>query len=208
MKGVQKNIIPFFHPRKIDNKNFFARNKEILGKGWFTNAGKNVLELEHKIAKIHNVKFCIAVCNGTIGLQLVLKGLDLTGEVITTPFTFVATTHAISWQKLTPVFCDIDPRTLTISSKQIEKLLTSKTSAILGVHIFGHMCDVESIEKIAKEHSLRVIYDAAHSFMTSYKGLSVGNFGDAEVLSFHATKIFHTFEGGAILTNNSELAER
>lgn len=205
---MKKCFIPFFRPRSIDNLGFFARTKQILARSQFTNAGPNVLELERKIADVHKVRHCVAVCNGTIGIQLVLKGLDLTGEVITTPFTFVATTHAITWQKLTPVFCDIDANTLTISPESIKKLITPKTSAILGVHVFGQICDVDSINEISKKHNLRVVYDAAHSFMTSRNRLSVGNFGDAEVLSFHATKIFHTFEGGAILTNNSELADR
>jgi len=201
-------IIPFYKPRRIDSGGFFSRAQKIFDTCWFTNAGENVLEFEKEIADIHHVKHCIAVCSGTIGLQLVLKGLNLTGEVITTPFTFVATAHAILWQGLKPVFADIDSRTLTISPEKLEEKITSKTSAVLGVHVFGQFCDVEKIERIAKKRNMKVVFDAAHNFMASYKGTPVGNFGDAEVLSFHATKIFHTFEGGAILTNDSDLASR
>lgn len=208
MKKNDSDVIPFYRPRMIDREQFYARTEGIFNSNWFTNAGLNVLELERKIAETHSVRHCIAVCNGTVGLQLVQKGLELTGEVITTPFTFVATAHAIMWQGLTPVFADIDPNTLTISPERIKELITPKTSAILGVHVFGQLCDVDAINQIAQKHNLKIIYDAAHSFMTSYKGTSVGNFGDAEVLSFHATKIFHTFEGGAVLTNNDDLAER
>jgi dTDP-4-amino-4,6-dideoxygalactose transaminase len=200
--------IPFYKPRKIDDGDFFAKTKRILDTRWFTNSGENVAALEKEIADIHHVKHCIAVSNGTIGIQLVLKGLNLTGEVITTPFTFIATAHAILWQGLKAVFADIDSRTLTISPGKLEEKITSKTSAILGVHVFGQFCDVERIEKIARKRNIKVVFDAAHNFMASYKGTPVGNFGDAEVLSFHATKIFHTFEGGAILTNDSELAGR
>ena len=167
-----------------------------------------VRELEHEVAKLHRVKHCVLVCNATIGLQLVLKALDLQGEIITTPFTFVATAHAVMWQRLIPVFCDIDPERLTIAPDKIESLITPHTSAILGVHVFGQFCDVEAVAKIARKHRLKVLYDAAHSFQTSYKGTPVGHFGDAEVLSFHGTKLFHTFEGGAVLTNDAALAAR
>ncbi len=207
MEDSQKTI-PFYKPRRINNEQFYNRTETIFDSCQFTNAGPNVLELEQKIADIHKVKHCVAVCNATIGLQLVLKGLDLTGEVITTPFTFVATAHAIMWQSLSPVFCDIDTETLTISPEQIEKLITHRTSAILGVHIFGQPCKVDHISKIGQKHGLKIIYDAAHSFMTSYRGIPIGSFGDAEVLSFHATKLFHTFEGGAVLTNNTILADK
>jgi len=203
-----QNTIPFYKPRKINNEQFYARAENIFDSCQFTNAGPNVLELEKRIAEFHNVKYCIAVCNATIGLQLVLKGLDLTGEVITTPFTFIATAHAIMWQGLTPVFADIDSETLTISPDQIEKSITPKTSAIMGVHVFGQPCQVDRISKIGQKHGLKIVYDAAHSFMTYYRGVPIGSFGDAEVLSFHATKLFHTFEGGAILTNDSTLANK
>ncbi|HAM34317.1 MAG TPA: dTDP-4-dehydro-6-deoxyglucose aminotransferase [Elusimicrobia bacterium] len=207
MRNAQK-AISYFRPRAIDHRRFFGRVEEVLEARWFTNGGKMVRELEHEVARIHGVRHCVLVCNATIGLQLVLKALDLEGEIITTPFTFVATAHAIMWQRLIPVFCDIDPDRLTISPAHIEELVTPHTSAILGVHVFGQFCDVEAIGRIARKHRLKVIYDAAHSFMTSYKGTPVGHFGDAEVLSFHGTKLFHTFEGGAVLTDNAELAAR
>jgi dTDP-4-amino-4,6-dideoxygalactose transaminase len=201
-------MIPYYRPRKIDTLDFLARVRAVFEAGWFTNAGEQVRELERRIAELHHTKHCIAVCNGTIGLQLVLKGLDLTGEVITTPFTFVATAHAVQWQGLKPVFADIHPRTLTIDPEGIERLITPMTTAILGVHVFGQFCDVDRIADIAGRRRLKIVYDAAHNFLSTYRGVSVGNFGDAEVLSFHATKIFHTFEGGAILTNDDALAER
>ena len=203
-----RQVIPYFRPRAINNRRFFSRVEDILRSRYFTNSGKMVRELEHEVARRHRVKHCVLVCNATIGLQLVLKALELEGEILTTPFTFVATAHAIMWQRLIPVFCDIDPDRLTISPQRIAELITPHTSAILGVHVFGQFCDVEAIARIAKKHRLKVIYDAAHSFMTSYQGTPVGNFGDAEVLSFHGTKLFHTFEGGAVLTNAAPLAAR
>jgi len=200
--------IPYYRPMRIDTKDFYCRAERIFEACWFSNGGENVVELERSIAELHHVKHCIAVCNGTVGLQLALKGLALAGEVITTPFSFIATAHAIKWIGLTPVFCDIDPKTLTISPERIAEKITDRTSAILGVHVFGQTCDVDAIDKIAKNNGLKVVYDAAHGFKTSYRGVSIGNFGEAEVLSFHATKLFHTFEGGAILTNNDELANK
>lgn len=199
---------PFYKPRHIATEVFFEKAREIFDLAWFTNAGPKVIELENEIAKAHDVAHCIAVCNATIGLQMVLSGLDITGEVITTPFTFVATAHAIKWEQLSPVFCDINPNTLTLDPAKIRENITPKTSAILGVHVFGQPCDVDAIKEIAEEFKLKVIYDAAHCFMTSHRGKMIGGLGDAEVLSFHATKIFQTFEGGAILTNNSKLAAK
>lgn len=199
---------PFYKPRHINTEIFFEKTREIFELSWFTNAGPKVIELENEIAKAHGVAHCIAVCNATIGLQMLLSGLDITGEVITTPFTFVATAHAIKWEQLSPVFCDIDPDTLTLDPARIRENITPKTSAILGVHVFGQPCDVDAIREIGEEFGLKVIYDAAHCFMTSYNGEKVGGFGEAEVLSFHATKIFQTFEGGAILTNNGKLAAK
>ncbi|MCG6553343.1 MAG: DegT/DnrJ/EryC1/StrS family aminotransferase [Candidatus Magnetominusculus sp. LBB02] len=201
-------MINYYKPRRLDNAEFLRKTNGILDSCYFTNAGPNVAELERRIAAALGVEHCIAVCNATIGLQLVLKALDLSGEVITTPFSFVATSHAILWQGLTPVFCDIAPETLTLSTVEVEKLITPRTSAILGVHVFGSLCDVKRLQQIADAHHIRLIYDAAHCFMTRYKDTYVGNFGDAEVFSFHATKIFHTFEGGAIVTNNTELSKK
>ncbi len=202
------NVIPFYKPRRVDTAAFFDRAKEIISDAWFTNGGRKVTELEGHIAELHGVEHCIAVCNATIGLQLLLNGLDLAGEVITTPFTFIATAHAIKWQRLTPVFCDIDPITLTLDPRRVAEHITPHTSAILGVHVFGQPCDTESLDNLGKEKGFKVVYDAAHCFMTSHHGTPVAQFGEASVLSFHATKIFHTFEGGAVLTNNSELAAK
>lgn len=201
-------IIPYYKPRKIDRDRFYSGLDKVMESGWYSNGGDNVCELERNIAGLHGVKHCIAVCNGTVGLQLALKGLDISGEVITTPFSFLATVHAIRWVGLAPVFCDIDPITLTLSPEKLVEKVSKRTSCILGVHVFGQVCDVDVINKLAQQYNLKIIYDAAHSFMTSYRGVSIGNFGNAEVLSFHATKLFHTFEGGAILTNDSELAKK
>ncbi len=175
--------------------------------GWLTNNGCKHQQLEKLLTeKILRVPAVSLVTNATVGLLGILKSFELEGEVITTPFTFPATPHAITWAGLKPVFCDIDPDTLNIDPKQIEKHITKNTRAILGVHVFGNPCDVETIDQIAKKHHLKVIYDAAHAFELELKGKSIATYGDASVFSFHATKLFHTAEGGAITFTN--LAEK
>ena len=146
--------------------------------------------------------------NGTIALQIAIKALELKDEIITTPFSYVATTSSIVWEGCSPVFADIQPETLTICPKSIESLITEKTTGILATHVYGNVCDVESIEKIALKYNLKVIYDAAHCFGTKYKGKSVFEFGDISTTSFHATKLFHTIEGGAVITKNAELVKK
>jgi dTDP-4-amino-4,6-dideoxygalactose transaminase len=154
------------------------------------------------------VKHCIAMCNGTVALEIAIRALDLAGEVILPSYTFVATAHALQWQQITPVFCDIDPATHHIDPGRIEALITPRTSAIIGVHTWGRACDVLSISEIARRHGLKLMFDAAHAFRCSYHGRMIGSFGDAEVLSFHATKFVNTFEGGAVVTNDDELARK
>lgn len=163
-----------------------------------TNMGTKHKELEKKLQKYLDVKNISLMVNGHMALELAIQAMNLSGEVITTPFTFASTTHAIVRNGLTPVFCDIDPETYTIDADKIEALITDKTSAILPVHVYGNICEIEKIDKIAKKYGLKVIYDAAHAFGETYKGIGVGNFGDASMFSFHATKVFNTIEGGAV----------
>ena len=173
-----------------------------------TNNGPLVIELEKKLKKYLGVKYLFFVANGTIALQLAIKALRLKKEIITTPFSYVASTSSIVWEGCTPAFVDIDPRTLCIDVKKIERAITRRTEAILAVHVYGNPCDVEAIESIARKHRLKVIYDAAHAFGVKYRNTSILNYGDVSTLSFHATKIFHTAEGGAVITNNDDLAQR
>ena len=184
------------------------RINNILDNCWLTNNGPYVQEFEKKIAEFTGVKHCILVCNATIGLEIVIRALNLTGEVIVPSMTFIATAHSLEWQKINPIFCDINPETWNIDPEKIEKLITPKTTAIIGVHLFGRPCDVEALEIIALKNNLKLIFDAAHAFGCSYKRKMIGNFGDAEIFSFHATKFFNSLEGGAIVTNNDELAKK
>lgn len=172
---------------------------------WLTNRGKLVLELEEKLKKYLDISHILATNNGTVPLQIALKLLGNQGEIITTPFSYVATTAAIVWEYCTPVFVDIHPEYLTIDETKIEAAITSKTTAILATHVFGNPCAVEAIEEIAKKYNLKVIYDAAHSFGVRYKGKSIFEYGDVSSCSFHATKLFHTGEGGALVTNDINL---
>lgn len=181
---------------------------QIFASGWLTNNGSLLRELEQRLAAYLGVKNIILVANGSLALQLAYKALELKGEVITTPFSFAATTSTLAWEGLTPVFADIDPASFNIDPAQIEAQITEKTSAIVPVHVFGNPCEVEAIQAIADKHNLKVIYDAAHAFGSEYKGQSVLNYGDISTLSFHATKLFHTIEGGAVITNDDELAQK
>jgi dTDP-4-amino-4,6-dideoxygalactose transaminase len=174
----------------------------------FTNHGPLVNELEEKLKEYLGVKHFFFINNGTIAIQIAIKALDLRGEIITTPFSYVATTSSIVWENTVPVFVDINNETFTIDANKIEAAITPKTSAILATHVYGLPCDVEAIEVIARKHKLKVIYDAAHAFGVEYKEKSLLNYGDISTLSFHATKLFHTIEGGGITTNDDELAHR
>ncbi|HKM03059.1 MAG TPA: DegT/DnrJ/EryC1/StrS family aminotransferase [Lachnospiraceae bacterium] len=180
----------------------------IFESGWLTNNGSLLQELESRLKNYLGVKHLILVANGSLALQVAYQALELKGEVITTPFSFAATTNTLAWEGLTPVFADIDPRTFNIDPQQIEAQITPKTSAIVPVHVFGNPCEVEAIQAIAAKHQLKVIYDAAHAFGSEYKNQSVLNYGDISTLSFHATKLFHTIEGGALITNDDELAKK
>ncbi len=195
-------------PNIGDRDRLMARITQMLDNRWLTNRGPFVREFETEIATYCGVKHAVAMCNGTIALEIAIRALGMTGEVIVPSFTFVATAHALQWQEITPVFCDVDPATCTIDPARIEQLITPRTTGIIGVHLWGQACDIDAIDDIAKRHGLKVLYDAAHALGCSYRGQMIGQFGDAEVLSFHATKFLNTFEGGAVLTNNDALAER
>lgn len=174
---------------------------------WLTNRGKLVLELEKKLEAYLNVSNIIIMNNGTIPIQIALKILANRGEVITTPFSYVATTASIVWENCIPVFVDIHPEYLTIDETKIEAAITDKTTCILATHVFGNSCNVEEIERIATKHNLKVIYDAAHAFGVTYNGKSIFEYGDVSTCSFHATKLFHTGEGGAIFCNDAKLKD-
>jgi dTDP-4-amino-4,6-dideoxygalactose transaminase len=184
------------------------RFKQILDSRWLTNDGPFVKEFEQRIADLVSVKHCIAMCNGTVALEIAIRALGMKGEVIVPSFTFIATAHALQWQGITPVFCDIDPRTHTLDPVKVERAITPKTTGIIGVHVWGYPCDIEALAEIAARRNLKLIFDAAHAFACSYKGRMIGSFGDAEVFSFHATKFFNTLEGGAVVTNDDELATK
>ncbi len=195
-------------PNIGERKALISRINTLLDRRWLTNNGPFVIELENKISQITKTKHCIAMCNATIALEIAIRALEFKGEVIIPSFTFIATAHALQWQEITPVFCDIDPLTHTIDPKRVEELITPRTTGIIGVHLWGRACDVEALAEISKRRKLRLLYDAAHAFACSYGGKMIGNFGDAEVFSFHATKFFNSFEGGAVLTNDDELAQK
>ena len=184
------------------------RFNQILDSRRLTNDGPFVKEFEQRIADLVEVKHCIAMCNGTMALEIAIRALEMKGEVIIPSFTFVATAHALHWQGITPVFCDIDPRTHTLDPGKVEQTITPQTTGIIGVHLWGHTCDIDTLAEIAARHNLKLLFDAAHAFACSYKGRMIGSFGDAEVFSFHATKFFNTLEGGAVVTNDDELAKK
>ncbi len=201
MINVTKTFLP-------PQQEYEAILKRAWDAGWITNRGALVQELEEKLKAYLNVPNIIATTNGTLPLQIAIKTLGLTGEIITTPFSYVATTSSIVWEGCTPVFVDIHPDYLTIDETKIEAAITPKTSAILATHVFGNPCAVEEIEAIAKKHHLKVIYDAAHCFGVTYKGKSIFNYGDVSTCSFHATKLFHTGEGGAMFCKEEKLYKK
>ncbi len=193
----------------IPDKNILLKRFEnVLDSRWLTNNGSCVRDFETRIAKFLGVQYCIATCNATTALQILLQAASIHGEVIIPSFTFIATAHALQWHGITPVFCDIDLHTHNIDPDKIEQLITSRTTAILGVHLWGRPCDVESLQAIGKRRNLKVFFDAAQAFACSYHGRMIGNRGNAEILSFHATKILNSFEGGAVVTNDEELARK
>jgi len=187
---------------------YLALLEGIWTRNHLTNAGPLVVELERLLAEHLGVKHCLFVSNGTIALQLVFRALELAGEVITTPFSYVATTSSIAWEGCTPVFADVEPDTLTLSAERAAAVVTSQTSAIVATHVYGNPCDVEGLAELARRRGLRLVYDAAHAFGASYKGRALSAYGDVATLSFHATKLFHTVEGGAVVTDDDEIARR
>ena len=194
-------------PNIGDRKRLFERINNLLDRRWLTNGGPYLQEFERNIEKLLGVKHCIAMCNATIALEILARALGLSGEVIIPSFTFIATAHALKWLGITPVFCDIYPATHNLDPARIESLITPRTTAIMGVHVWGRACQVDELSRIAQKHQLKLVFDAAHAFGCSYQGKMIGNFGHAEVFSFHATKFLNTFEGGAVVTNDDELAE-
>jgi len=184
------------------------RINDILDRKWLTNGGKYVYELERGIEQFIGVKHCIAICNATVALGIAIRALGMKGEVIVPSFTFIATAHALQWQEITPVFCDIDPQTHNLDPRQVERMITPRTTGIIGVHVWGRACDTDALSEIAHRRNLRLLFDAAHAFACTSKGKMIGGFGDAEVFSFHGTKFFNTLEGGAVVTNDDALAHK
>lgn len=187
--------------------------QEYLSKIWentqLTNQGPLLLQFEDEVKKYLGINDFHFVANGTVALQIALRALNITGsEVITTPFSYVATTSAILWEHCKPVYVDIEPKTFCIDTNKIEQAITPRTKAILAVHVFGHPCNIEAIDKIAKKHKLKVIYDAAHAFGVKYKGKSLLSYGDITTCSFHATKLFHTIEGGALIAKDKRVSDK
>lgn len=201
-------MIPVTKAYLPDKEKYKAYIDRIYESGWLTNNGSLLQELEQRLKEYLGVKNLILVANGSLALQLAYKALKLKGEVITTPFSFAATTSTLAWEGLKPVFADINPDSFNLDPNNIEALITQHTSAIVPVHVFGNPCDVEKIQTIADKHNLKVIYDAAHAFGSQYKGQSVLKYGDISTLSFHSTKLFHTIEGGAVITNDDDLAKK
>jgi dTDP-4-amino-4,6-dideoxygalactose transaminase len=184
------------------------RINRILDTRWFSNMGPFEKEFESRVAEMTGARHCIAMCNATVALEIAIRALGFTGEVIVPSFTFIATAHALQWQQITPVFADVDPVTHNIDPRRIEEMITPRTTGIIGVHLWGRACDTDALEEIARRRNLKLLYDAAHAFGCKHQGRMIGNFGDAEVFSFHATKFFNTFEGGAVVTNDDSLARQ
>lgn len=210
---IRDRIIPVTKAYLPNKQKYISYVDQIFQSGWLTNNGSLLREFEIKLGSHLKVKNVICVANGTLALQLAYKALGLKGEVITTPFSFPATTSTLVWEGLKPVFADINPETLNLDPGNVESAITSDTSCIVPVHVFGNPCEVEVIQKIAEKYSLKVVYDAAHSLGTNYTDIngnteSILNYGDISTLSFHSTKLLHTIEGGAIVTNNDELAKK
>ncbi|MCX6924817.1 MAG: aminotransferase class I/II-fold pyridoxal phosphate-dependent enzyme [Verrucomicrobia bacterium] len=195
-------------PNITNRERFLELTGQLLDGRWLTNNGPLVREFEQRIAAFLGVKHCICVCNATIGLEIATRAAGLKGEVIVPSYTFIATSHALQWQEITPVFSDVDPATHNLDPAQIEEHITPRTSAIIGTHVWGRPCPVEALAEIAQRRGLKLMFDAAHAFGCSHRGRMIGGFGLAEVFSFHATKFLNSFEGGAITTNDDELAAK
>lgn len=195
-------------PNIANRAKLLQRIEGMLDRCWLTNDGPLVKEFEQRICEVAGVRHCVAMCNATVALEIAIRALGLKGEVIVPSYTFVATAHALQWQEITPVFADMDPHTHTIDPAKIERLITPRTTGIIGVHVWGRPCDTDAIQAVADRRRLKVMYDAAHAFGCSHGGRMIGNFGACEVFSFHATKFLNSFEGGAVVTNDDALAAK
>jgi dTDP-4-amino-4,6-dideoxygalactose transaminase len=195
-------------PTLGDRARLMERINDALDRRWYTNQGPFVAEFERRIERMLDVPHCIATCNGTIALELAIRACGMRGEVIVPSFTFVATAHALEWQGIRPIFVDIDPVTRTIDPARVRESITPRTTGIIGVHLWGRACDVDALQRLADDHHLPLLFDAAHAFGCSDRGRPIGTFGTAEIFSFHATKFVSAFEGGAIVTRDAGLAKR
>jgi len=195
-------------PNIGDKQAFLAYVDQIFERRWLSNDGPLLQEFEARVAAHLGVRHCVAMCNGTIALEIAIRATGMEGEVIVPSYTFVATAHALQWQGITPVFADIDPATHTLDPEAVRSMITPRTTGIIGVHLWGRAAPVDALQALADEYGLKLLYDSAHAFSCSHGGRMIGNFGDCEVLSFHATKFFNSFEGGAVVTNDDELANR
>ena len=194
-------------PNIGDPELFLRLTREMLDRRWLTNNGPLVLELEQRVASYLGVRHCVAMCNGTIALEIAIRALGMGGEVIVPSYTFIATAHALHWQGIVPVFADVDPDSHNLDPDAVRRMITPRTTGIVGVHLWGRAAPTKELQAIADEHGLQLMFDAAHAFGCSQHGQMIGNFGRAEVLSFHATKFFNTFEGGAVVTNDDAMAD-
>lgn len=195
-------------PNVGDRGALLRRFSELLDRNWLTNDGPLVREFEQRIAHHVGVEHCVAMCNATVALEIAIRGAGLAGEVIVPAYTFVATAHALQWQEITPVFCDIDPATHNLDPDKVEWMITPRTTGIIGVHVWGRPCAVERLTEIAGRRNLTLMFDAAHAFGCSHRGRMLGSFGKCEVFSFHATKFLNSFEGGAVVTNDRAFADK
>jgi dTDP-4-amino-4,6-dideoxygalactose transaminase len=195
-------------PNLGDRVRLLARLEDMLDRRWLSNDGPYLYEFEERVAAAAGVRHCVAMVNGTVGLEIVARACGLSGEVIVPAFTFIATAHALQWQQITPVFCDIDERTHNIDPARVEALITPRTTGILAVHVWGRPAPIEELAAIAGRHGLKLVFDASHAVACTWRGRPIGGFGDAEVFSFHATKLLNTFEGGAVVTDDGALAAR
>lgn len=212
--AINGNTPAFASPIHVGRPNIGEREvflkyvEQILDSQWLTNNGPLLQKFEQQVADHHGVKHCIAMSNGTVALEIAIRALGLEGEVIIPSYTFVATAHALHWQAITPVFADINPDTHTLDPDAVRRMITPRTTGIIGVHLWGRPAEVDKLQDVADEHNLKLMFDAAHAFGCSHQGQMIGKFGACEILSFHATKFINTFEGGAVLTNDDLLAKK
>jgi dTDP-4-amino-4,6-dideoxygalactose transaminase len=211
MLGAPPRFAELLHvgrPNTGDRTAFMGRIEGMLSRNWLTNNGPLVQELESRVAADLGVKHCVAICNGTVALEIAIRALNLSGEVIVPSWTFIATAHALAWQGIKPVFADVDPTTHNLCPDSVRAAITARTTGIIAVHTWGRPAPVDQLTALAAEHGLQLMFDAAHAYRCTFKGRRIGGFGACEVLSFHATKVFNALEGGAIVTDDDDLAER